>query len=237
MSGRIENGAGIVNNLSVSWYYNWDWKPLDGVAPTIEFVPMIWGEKQFRLLQQAAEGSGFKRYPQILAFNEPDRKRQANLPVERVVGYWPAISKFGHRIGSPAPAGALAPWMLDFMDRATSEELKVDFIAVHWYGPPRPERLLRFLDRVYAQYGKPIWITEFAVVDRDAEKRGYNRYTPPIVVKFLQTVLPELEKREYIEKYAWFGFQGRKENILLGSRFYDELGNITPVGSFYANFQ
>lgn len=237
VSRRVENGTAIVNTLSVDWYYNWDWKPLDGVAPAIEFVPMIWGRKQFDQFRAAAGASGFKPQPHILGFNEPDRERQANLSVDFAVESWPQISKFAGRMASPAPARALGPWMTEFMDRAAGDGLKIDIVAVHWYGPPRPDRLLRFLDRVHAQYGKPIWITEFAVMDRDAAKRGYNRYTSPVVVKFLQEVLPELEKRDYVEKYAWFGFRGRGGDSLLGSRFYDDAGKITPVGAFYAAFQ
>lgn len=42
---------------------------------------------------------------------------------------------------------------------------KVDFMAIHWYGGTNAKSFLAHIDSVYAKYGKPIWVTEFASAD------------------------------------------------------------------------
>ena len=109
--------------------------------------------------------------------------------------------------------------------------MQVNFIPLHWYGPPDPTRLLKFVDSVYAQFGLPIWVTEFAV-----KNNATNTYTPQQALAYMQAVLPALESRSYVERFAWFGAAGTNSAELVPSRLVDAAGTLTPLGQAYASF-
>ena len=48
------------------------------------------------------------------------------------------------------------------MQAAISENLRVDFVAIHVYHKNNPTKFIELINEVYQTYGKPIWITEFA---------------------------------------------------------------------------
>lgn len=239
-----KKGVGLANlhaadrilALDVAWYYTWSPQPIEGV-PANKFVPMLWGGRRFD--QNLSELRGIGKVPVLLAVNEPDRPDQANVSVEEVIRQWSQIEPLAKRISSPAPAGVLGPWFDKFHRMATARGLRYDFMAVHLYGPPDPTKFLAKIDAVHAKYGMPIWITEFAVADWDAtDKPGSNRYSEDQVLAFMKTVLPELEKRPFVERYAWFG-AGRhslSHEQVRTSRLFEKDGRLTKLGCFYANF-
>ena len=99
------------------------------------------------------------------------------------------------------------------------------------------KKFLQRLDAVYKHYGKPIWITEFAVADWSARQAGTNRYSEEQVMAFMKAVIPELEKRSYVERYAWFGAgRGSGSEAVRTSRLVDSQGALTPLGRLYASF-
>ena len=62
-----------------------------------------------------------------------------------------------------------------------------------------------------------------------------NKHSKEDVLKFMQAVLPQLEKLDYVERYAWF--IAEENNPKLGtSALFDLKGNLTELGEFYANF-
>lgn len=67
-------------------------------------------------------------------------------------------------------------WFANFMKANPSGS--VDFICVHWYGPPTASSLLNVVDTLWAQYKKPIWITEFAVANWTQFNTLYPRSQP-----------------------------------------------------------
>jgi hypothetical protein len=124
-----------------------------------------------------------------------------------------------------------------------------------------------FLSRLLAihrRYGRPIWITEFGVVDRGTyNEKGSgclpaplpagaqrNRIKPALIVRFLEKVLPELQMNSYIARYALFtNTDAHKELNRMaaifkaklvtkeGVAFCDTSELTDEVGKFYANFQ
>lgn len=235
------HAADRLEALGVAWYYTWKPWPIEGAKA--EFVPMIWGGprtgEHLAALQEKA------RVPALLVINEPNKTDQANMSVEEVVRLWPAFEPLAERLSSPAPAGVLGPWFDKFHRMAKARGLRYEFMAVHLYGPPDPEKFLAKIDAVYEKYRLPIWITEFAVADWDAAPKNcrgdcpQNRYSEAQVLAFMQAVLPELEKRSYVERYAWFG-AGRhslSHEQVRTSRLFERDGRLTPLGCFYASFQ
>lgn len=231
------NAADRLAALNVAWYYTWKPYPIKG-APENKFVPMVSGRHRARLNPEIAEMRANSKAPIMLAINEPDRPEQANMSVEETVRRWPEIENLANRVSSPAPAGSSGPWLKKFYRMAKARGLRFDFLAVHVYGPPDPKKFLKKIDWLYAEYGMPIWITEFAVADWHAMKTGKNRYPESKVLEFMKVVLPELEKRPFVERYAWFGAgkHSFSHPQVYTSRLFKKDGSLTELGKFYAGF-
>lgn len=223
--------------LNVAWYYTWKVQPIEG-APPEKFVPMVWGGPRLDAEITAMHSKG--KVPFLLAINEPDKVKQSNMSVDEAIRIWPKLASLADQISTPATAGVLGPWFDKFYRTAKARGLKFDFMAVHLYGPPDAKKFLKKIDATYEKYHIPIWITEFAVADWKAkDKPGSNRYSEDEVLSFMKTVLPELEKRQYVSRYAWFG-AGKKtlpHEQVRTSRLFEKDGSLTELGRFYANFQ
>jgi hypothetical protein len=85
-------------------------------------------------------------------------------------------------------------------------------------------------------YGRPVWITEFGVGDWQAKSVQEHRYSPEKVLEFMQGVLPELDKLDFVEKYAWFP-AGQDSKSLGTSALFHKDGSLTKLGQFYANYK
>ena len=215
------------------WSYSWGHKRSRFQPDGVEFVPMIWsGELSDTDIAdlRAKYDSGEVKF--LLGYNEPDGVNQANMSVDRAVELWPQLEATGIPLVSPSPVHYDNEWMVEFMQRADSEGLRIDYLAFHWYGGTDAQYFLDLLDQVYARYQLPIWITEFAPADWEARDRESNRMRPEWVLEFMQTVLPELDRRDYVFRYAWFHDFG--SNNLWTSALFDDEGNLTTLGEFYA---
>ncbi|HTF07050.1 MAG TPA: glycosyl hydrolase, partial [Asanoa sp.] len=145
----------------------------------------------------------------LLAFNEPDLAEQANLTVEQALELWPRLEETGMRLGAPAVAfgGDVAGGWLDrFLAGAAERDYRVDFIPLHWYGQDfsaeATGHLESYLRAVHERYGKPIWLTEYALIDFSS---GTPRYpTEAEQVAFIRASTAMLADQSYVERYAWF---------------------------------
>jgi hypothetical protein len=230
---KDSNAAATIQALNASWYYTWNAEPI-AQAGAAQFVPMIWSDGP-RMAGQAEQLAKGQKPCALLAFNEPDGKRQADMTVDEAIGAWDRISPLARRIGSPAAVNALGPWFKDFSATMAAQGKTYDFVAVHWYGAPSAKSFLRKIDDIHAAYGKPIWITEFAVSDWSARDGRKSRYSTDATERFMRTVLPELERRPYVERYAWMG-AGAYSEATVSSRLVDDSGALTPLGRIYAGF-
>lgn len=226
-----------VEKLDVSWHYNWAAK-LPGNPPDgVHFAPMIWGywgntdgfKRNIRRLHQDRLAG---REDTLLGFNEPDKKNQANISVDKALRAWPYLEWTGLRLGSPATVNPENEWMQEFMRKAKEKDFRVDFVTVHWYGGANADNLISRLKKVHQMYGKPIWITEFAVADWNAKSRVDNKFTEQQVLRFMKEVLPRLDKLDYVERYAWFS-SGVDHPNLGPSSLRKKNGSLTELGKFY----
>jgi len=226
-----------IESLNVGWHYNWTpvWKGRK--IKDTPFVPMIWGNnkwstaalKDLRVAKSKAEANP------LLGLNEPDGKDQANMSVKAALDFWPQLEKTNRRLGSPATVHPDNEWMKSFMKGAEEKGYRVDFICVHWYGQNDPEKFIERLEAVHKLYGKPIWITEFAIADWAAKNSKDIEHSPGEVLKFMKAVLPKLESLGFVERYAWF--HAPPDHPKLGSSaLFDKQGELTELGAFYASF-
>ena len=192
-----------LKELRVSWLYNWTPDVFEGRPADIEFVPMIW-KADGDHTRDAIGGLKGKGYKNLLGFNEPDGRDQANMTVEKAIEAWPMLMDAGLRLGSPGAVHPDNDWMKKFMQQAADHRYRIDFVAVHWYGDPNPQQLIKVLDDAYRLYRRPLWITEFAVADWQNGAGKPPRFTADQVVQFMQAVLPLLERSKVVERYAWF---------------------------------
>jgi hypothetical protein len=170
----------------------------------------------------------------VLGFNEPELSTQANMSVQQALDVWEVMtdqfSSTDIKLVSPAVSGAGAirandptrpdGWLTEFMDGVETRnsdadpnnDLQVDAIAYHFYsvafnGTAEANKLIAQIDDLYARYGRPIWITEFAgtsfsldnAIHSTEERQAFNR-------EFLETLIPQFDSRAYVQRVAWWQF-------------------------------
>lgn len=214
------------------WFYSWNSTPPDKVPAGVEFIPMVWGRRSDDSIAKLGLELRKHRFGTLLGYNEPDQYHQANLTVAEALRQWPRLMQLGVRLGSPACVHPDREWMKAFMKGADERQLRVDFVTVHSYGGLNADALMKRLADVYELYGRPLWLTEFAVGDWQAKTRAENRYRPEQIVEFVQKALPQLDACKYVERYAWF--PSNPDSASLGPcALFNADGTLTPVGEAY----
>jgi hypothetical protein len=199
--------------LESKWYYSWGLTKPSFLNQ--QYVPMTWGKgsasnKNVSYLVRRND------VDHLLSFNEPDGKDQSNVIVDTAIVRYKIMQKSGLRLGSPVttqdqsykPDG----WLPKFMESATKENLRIDYIALHWYdwGSENSNRqtptltaeaifnrFVAFINRIRILYPKkPIWVTEF----------NANRVRTSVEVHkvFMQLSTNWMDTQDDIERYAYF---------------------------------
>jgi hypothetical protein len=235
----VWNESGITKALAasgVSWFY--DWAPTPGAvkAPSgVQFVPMMWGAGSVTAANLAAakrDGST------LLGFNEPDMSGQSNMTVDQALGLWPQLEATGMRLGSPAVAWGAdqsGQWLDRFMSGAKQRGYRVDFITLHWYGsdfttPDAVSQLRSYVAATYARYHKPIWLTEYALINFGSGQKYPSASNQAAFVTASTTMLQSLG---YVEHYAWFALPTSTDGTD-GTGLYRPGGVATAPGKAYA---
>ncbi|WP_443315870.1 glycosyl hydrolase [Streptomyces sp. 8N616] len=208
----VDGAAQALAGSGASWYHNWTSSTGEVAKPRgTEFVPMIWGAGS---VTDAELGRAAKEGTHLLGFNEPDSVRQANLTPEQALDLWPRLEKTGLRLGAPAVAsGGDTPggWLDRFMQGAADRGLRVDFIPLHWYGadfgPAATEQLRGYLQAVHDRYHKPIWLTEYALIDFSGDAPRYPGKQEQTA--FITSSTQMLESLDFVKRYAWFALSTR----------------------------
>ena len=206
-----------LKSLKVSWYYNWDLN--SNINTDIEFVPMLFSLKKIDAL---------KSYKLLLAFNEPDHTKQANISYIQAIENWDEIDSKVNKIGSPAIAGNLLKDS-NWLDKFLISNPKCDFISVHWYRGCNPKKFISDMKNIIQKYQKPIWITEFAPQTASSSKKEPNKYSQKEVNQFIATVCDWMNSEPMVYRYAW---HDSKEGT---SALFDTAGNLTETGKNYSS--
>ncbi|KAG8966754.1 hypothetical protein FRC03_011395 [Tulasnella sp. 419] len=226
-------------NDNVGWFYTWNVRNWIQKPHDLEFVPMLWGEKQIadypNFVNQEKITSG--EVKAVLGMNEPEQAGQSNLTpiaaaqmwrtyLEPLKGYNPAVL-----LGSPALSAATRSkqWLTDFMNAcATLGGCTIDFLALHWYGK-NGTQFISYMENMYQIFQKDIWVTEFA-----CQEFGINetQCTSDEAVKFMETTQAWLDSAPYIKRYAWFG--AMKDPVINHvNAIMDPTGAINNLGLQY----
>lgn len=230
---KCPDWATRLQQLNARWFYTWGSEMPEGIPAGMEFVPIIWGKRSCKdeVMQRLID----EKHKTLLGFNEPEHHKQGNMTVDEALELWPMLMDTGMRLGSPAGVQADGEWMRAFMKEAKKRSYRVDFIAVHSYRGSNPRYFLKWLEKIHKRYKLPLWITELAVADWEARDGKPNRYSPEDVFKFMETVLPVLERLDYMERYAWFSAPKPKPAVQPSALFHPD-GTLTQLGELYASF-
>ncbi len=223
--------------LNLDWYYGWSAEcPGAGAG----FVPMIWGGgKVAKGLATVKEELPRTKATHLLGFNEPDLKKsrylpQANISVNKAISLWPRLEASGLRLGAPATIKPTAVWLDQFMSKAESKGLRIDFMPVHIYGWPEADDFLDKLADLHDKYQLPIWVTEFAVADFKAGKARKNRYSRTQVNTFMQEAVDGMRAMPYVERFAWKTRASTDPKMGTSALFHTN-GSLTSTGKLYAS--
>lgn len=213
--------AGDHNDSNSSWYYRW-WHtiPADASGSLAEFVPLI---KYPNNIQSKVDSvANLDGVDTLLVLNEPEREDQSNTTVQQALDIWPTVQSTlpNHKLVSPSPSDTAdgVAWLDSFMNTVDSrnananpnDDLRVDAVAFHWYGASSPNAVgaaNNFLNRVdwyHTRYNRPVWITEFAM--HDWEQNDPTEAMIQANADFLEIVIPALESRDYVERYAYYNW-------------------------------
>ncbi|CAD6900681.1 unnamed protein product [Tilletia controversa] len=194
-------------NSSVSWYHHWQAGPISSASPNVEFVPMMWGPK--KPLKWAKRKAEMALHPpaHLLAFNEPDVPSQANLTPSAALDLymaelWPLKRNFtSMKLSSPQICYNLT-WLDQFMTGAQALHAEPDFLAVHWYGPPKLAKFQAYLNKIHAKYlSKGVWVTETGLTNA-------ANVTAPQAMDFMLQMLNWTDSQPFIKRVTWTGFFG-----------------------------
>ncbi|SDW76015.1 Glycosyl hydrolase catalytic core [Amycolatopsis xylanica] len=206
-AANVAGSAAAMRDVRASWYYTWA-SGTEGIATPagVEFVPMIWGRGSVTKTQL---DQAKKLGKAVLAFNEPDMRGQANMSVDEALGLWPQLQSTGLRLGAPAVAysgDTPGGWLDRFMAGAAARGYRVDFIPLHWYGGDfsanATNQLRGYLQNVYNRYHKPIWLTEYALINFSGPQPVYP--SPSQQTDFVTKSTAMLQSLSFVERYAWF---------------------------------
>ncbi len=196
--GVANSPANEIAALGATWCYNWTTAPQSTDCDDPYFVPMIWGAGDVAGAIQAIGNAG---YDTVLGFNEPNKSDQANMTVEQAIALWPDMTSDPNiRVGSPAVSDDGRAWLVEFMDAVQANDLRVDFIAMHWYGwnagscvPGQLEGAVNWA----SQWGLPVWITEFGCM-------GSSNPDEQTLLTFFDGAVAMLDNHPEVERYAWY---------------------------------
>lgn len=121
-------------------------------------------------------------------------------------------------------------WLAEFFRLCPALECRVDGINIHWYGGAHElDAFIKFVNSCYAQFQRPIWVTEFAI---------YEDSSAPMAEKqaFIRNAVGFLESNANVAGYAvsFLYTKGRvlgsSSPSLLGAIANEDHGNSSTFG-------
>jgi hypothetical protein len=149
----------------------------------------------------------------VLGFNEPD-VGDKSLSVEEALRLWEKLQPLSGRLGSPATAANPTDegsWLQQFMEGCKERGLRVDFIALHWYGwdpslwedtHAQLEEFKRAVQGVHDKFQLPLWVTEYSLIGWGSDPPTYP--TPEVEARFAAASAEWMNSVPFVEKFAWF---------------------------------
>ena len=221
----------------LTWYYNYQANPIQGIDSKLQFVPMLWDHKSagdnpgafYKTVKRLIDSGRTIEY--ALGFNEPDGCKDGGscISPETAAEAWiaemePLRKDLDIKLGAPAVTGSPRglQWLQDFY-AACDGACNTDFMPVHWYG--NFEGFASWVGQINATYqNMSMWATEvgFAHQDINTTQEFFNQS-----VSFLDDL-------DYVTHYSWFGaFRSDVSNVGANGALLTEDGELTDIGAYY----
>ncbi|KAJ5476264.1 hypothetical protein N7475_001993 [Penicillium sp. IBT 31633x] len=200
--------SALAGNGAITWAYNWAGS-LYGLLPAnVEYIPMLWGARDFGGWVASIETALSSGSNYILGFNEPDMPSQANMsPADAADYYMTYITPFSGKAKLISPAvtsstetGLGLSWFESFIGNCGS--CGITGLAVHWYGESADQFknfVTQAMDTVSRHGLSELWITEFAL---NADVNGSSDMAT--TTSFLNEVIPWLDQQTGVTRYSYF---------------------------------
>jgi hypothetical protein len=120
------------------------------------------------------------------------------------------------------------------MAKAKLKGLRVDFMTMHCYGWPNVEDFLGKVTLLHEMYGKPIWVTEYAVADWQASSTTPSRYSRSQTNDFMRGTVAGMRAMPYVERFAW-KTRASSDPVMGNSALFSPDGSRTSTGLLYAS--
>ena len=196
--GVANSPAAQLAALGATWCYNWGTSPKATECNDPLFVPMVWGGGNVAGAIKAIGDAGYKT---VLGFNEPNKIDQSNMTVDAAIALWPTLTSNPNiRVSSPAVSDDGRAWLESFMTQVKAKGLRVDFIAMHWYGWNAGSCTSGQLEGAInwaSKWGLPVWITEFGCM-------GSSNPDEQTLLTFFNNSIAMLKNHPLVERYAWY---------------------------------
>jgi hypothetical protein len=196
--GVANSPAAQLAALGATWCYNWGTSPKATECNDPLFVPMVWGGGNVAGAIKAIGDAGYKT---VLGFNEPNKIDQSNMTVDAAIALWPTLTSNPNiRVSSPAVSDDGRAWLESFMTQVKAKGLRVDFIAMHWYGWNAGSCTSGQLEGAInwaSKWSLPVWITEFGCM-------GSSNPNEQTLLTFFNTSIAMLKNHPLVERYAWY---------------------------------
>lgn len=222
-----------ISRFNASWLYNWGWTTGQSLSSSQVYNPMMWG------IWGPGSVSATEKPQCVLGFNEPDQSGQANMTTDQAITLWPQLQALNVPLVSPAPANLFGSWMADFYNKVSTNGYRVDFTGVHEYpSSTSASSLISTLQNGYTTWGRPIWLTEFSVVDWS----GTHTWSEQDNYKFLAEFVWQAEDLTWLKRYSLFLFSGKPSvnpwdgNGHRSDTFMPDNYTLTPFGELYAGW-
>lgn len=232
--GLAYNDGELCSTFGKSFGFAYNWGQTESKDVGAPFVPMMHkpqdstAEAWLANVDTAVKG-GSKA---VMGFNEPDIAAQANMTPEAACAAWkeymnpiasahPDVTILGPSVSNSGSANQGLQW-LDTFHKVCPDAI-VHASNIHFYDIYEEATIDRFkahVEKAAANYGKPVWVTEFGLNPGSA--------TEDQAAQFLKEAMSFMDNSSDCEGYSYF-MVGTGENQL------NTANGLSKVGQVYAS--
>lgn len=231
--GLAYNDASLCKTFGSNFGFGYNWGQLESNDIGTNFIPMMHGPSKATSQEWLANAGKMiaKGSKAVMGFNEPDHAEQANLSPEAACSAWkeymnpiasahPDVTILGPSVTNAGASNMGLGWLSSFHE--VCPDAIVHATNIHFYDIYESATIDRFkahVEKAAANYGKPVWVTEFGLNPGSASQEQ--------AASFLKDAMAYLDASDKVQGYSWF-MVGTGENQLNSGT------GLSAVGQVYA---
>ena len=229
--GLAYNDGELCSSLGSGFGFAYNWAQTESKDVGAPFIPMMHkasdstAEAWLANVDKAVKAGSTA----VMGFNEPDHADQANMSPEAACAAWkeymnpiasshPDVTILGPSVTNGPPPNMGLSWLTRFHE--SCPDAIVHATNIHFYDIYEEATIDRFkaqVEKAAADYGKPVWITEFGLNPGSASVEQAS--------SFLKEAMAYCDSSDKVQGYSWF-MVGTGENHLNTATGLSALGQI-----------